>query len=107
MTTVPEYIRSIQIRIETIAETESHPGETGVTLEETLAALTNPGRRRVKMLLDHVQGASRDAHERKAADLIRRRAARAWYGEGVSFVGGSWVGLVRSSAREGIEDSSG
>jgi hypothetical protein len=107
VTTVPEHIRSIQIRIETIAETESHPGETGVTLEETLAALTEPGRRRVKMLLDHIHAASLDLHGRKAADLIRRRAARAWYGEGVSFVGGSRVGLVRSSAREGIEDSSG
>jgi ribosomal protein S15P/S13E len=106
VTTVPEHIRSIQIRIETIAETESHPGETGVTLEESLAALTEPGRRRVKMLLDHLHAASHDLHERKAADLIRRRAARVWYGEGVSFVGGSGVGLVRSSAREETQDSS-
>ena len=107
MTTVPEHIRSIQIRIETIAETESRPGETGVTLEKTLAALTEPGRRRVKMLLDHINATSHDAQERKAADLIRRRAARAWYGECVSFMGGSRVGLLPSSAREGIEDSSG
>ena len=88
MTTVPEHIRSIQIRIETIAKADSHPGETGVTLEETLAALTEPGRRRVKMLLDHIHADSHDPHERKAADLIRRRAARAWYGQGVSFFGG-------------------
>jgi hypothetical protein len=74
VTTVPEHIRSIQIRIETIAETESRPGETGVTLEKTLAALTEPGRRRVKMLLDHINATSHDAQERKAADLIRRRA---------------------------------
>jgi hypothetical protein len=78
MRTTPEHLRSIQIRIETIAENESHPGETGLTLDETLAALTELGRRRVKMLLDDIHAASHDPHERTAADLIRRRAARVW-----------------------------
>jgi hypothetical protein len=51
MTTVAQHIRSIQVRIETIAEKESHPGETGASLDETLAALTEAGRRRVAMPL--------------------------------------------------------
>ena len=76
MTTLPEHLRRIQVRIETIAETESHPGETGVSLDETLAALREAGRRRVMMLLDHIRTASHDPQERDAADLIRRRAAR-------------------------------
>jgi hypothetical protein len=84
MRTTPEHLRSIQIRIETIAESESRPGETGVTLDETLAALTEPGRRRVNMLLDHIHEASHDPHKRKAVDLIRRRAARVWCENGVS-----------------------
>jgi Trm5-related predicted tRNA methylase len=35
-------LRPVPIRIETIAETESRPGETGVTLEEALAACPSP-----------------------------------------------------------------
>ena len=84
MRTTPEHLRSLQVRIETIAENESRPGETGVTLDETLAALTASGRRRVKTLLDDIHAATHDPHKRKAADLIRKRAARVWCGEGVS-----------------------
>ena len=83
MRTTPEHLRSIQIRIETIAENASRPGKTGVTLDETLPALTEPGRRRVKMLLDHIHAASHDPHKRKAADLVRRRAAGLWWEDGV------------------------
>ena len=107
MTTVTDPLRAIQVRIETIAETESHPGETGISLEETLAALTGPGRRRVKMLLDHIHATSRDPLERKAADLIRRRAAEAWSAGEVSFAGTSRIGLVRASTREPPSDGSG
>ena len=86
MTTVPQCLRHIQLRIETIAETASRSRETGVSLDETLAALTEPGRRRVLILLDRVGAVSNDAHEREAADLIRRRAARVWYGEAVTLL---------------------
>jgi hypothetical protein len=85
MTTVAQHFRSIQIRIETIAEKESVPGETGVSLDETLAALTEAGRRRVTMLLDRIRAFSEDPNEQTAADHIRRRAVRAWYGASVSF----------------------
>jgi hypothetical protein len=104
MPRIAERIRAIQVRIETIAETESRPGQTGVSLEETLAALTEPGRRRVTMLLDHIRVASLDVHERKAADVIRRRAVRVWYGESVALVGGVWVGMVRASAQDKVND---
>jgi hypothetical protein len=87
MTTVAQHIRSIQIRIETIAEKESLPGETGESLDETLAALTEAGRRRVRMLLDRIRAFSEDPNERTAAGHIRRRAARAWYGPSVTLVG--------------------
>ena len=99
MTNLDHHLRAIQVRIETIAETESNPGETGISLEETLAALTEPGRSRVKILLDHIHAAARDPQERTAADLIRRRAAEAWYGEVVSFAGASSVGLVLAPMR--------
>src|SRR5215211_6014409 len=55
MTTVAQHIRFIQIRIETIADKESLPGETGMSLDETLAALTEAGCRRVAMLLDRIR----------------------------------------------------
>jgi len=90
MTTVAEHIRFIQIRIETIAEKESLPGETVMSLDETLAALTEAGRRRVAMLLDRIRAFSEDPNERTAAEQIRRRAARAWYGPSVSFVGSTF-----------------
>ena len=98
MTTVPECLRQIQVRIETIAETESHPGQTGVSLEETLAALTAPGRRRVMMLLDRIRAVSNDPNERSAADIMRRRAARVWYGESVAFAGSTGLGTAQASA---------
>ena len=88
MTTVVQHIRSIQVWIETKAEKESVPGEAGVSLDETLTALTEAGRRRVMMLLDRIRAFSEDPNERTAADHIRRRAARAWCGPSVRFTGG-------------------
>ena len=87
MITVAQHIRFIQVRIETIAEKESLPGETGLSLDATFAALTEAGRRRVTMLLDRIRAFSEDPNERTAADHIRKRAARAWYGDTVTFVG--------------------
>jgi hypothetical protein len=78
MPKVAERIRAIQVRIESIAETESLPGETGVSLDETLAALTQAGRRRVAMMLNYICVASRDPYERKAAEFVRMRAAHTW-----------------------------
>ena len=98
MTTVAECLRLIQVRIETIAETES-PGETGVSLDETLAALTEPGRRRVMMLLDRIRAVSTDPNEQTAADIMRRRAARAWYGESVTFARVTVGGALRGPAQ--------
>ena len=91
MNTVAQHIRSIQVRIETIAEKESRPGETGLSLDETLAGLTEAGRRRVMMLLDRIRAFSDDPNERTAADHIRKRAARAWYGASVSFAGDTFA----------------
>src|SRR5215213_4345891 len=90
MITVAQHIRFIQVRIETIAEKESLSDGTGLSLDETLAALTEAGRRRVTMLLDRIRAFSEDPNERTAADHIRRRAARAWYGPSVSFVGSTF-----------------
>jgi hypothetical protein len=104
MTTVLECLRQIQVRIETIAETESRSGETGVSLEETLAALTEPGRRRVMMLLDRIRAVSNDPNERSAADIMRRRAARVWYGEFITFAGGTGLGTAQASAQGKDDD---
>ena len=87
MTTVAQHVRSIQVRIESIAEKESVPRETGVSLDETLVALTEAGRRRVTMLLDRIRAFSEDPHERTAAEHIRRRAATVWYGPSVYWAG--------------------
>src|SRR5215212_10371439 len=38
------------------------------------------------ILLDRMGMVSKDAHEREAADLIRRRAAPVWYGKAVTLV---------------------
>jgi hypothetical protein len=77
---VERHIVRLQVRIETIAENESVPGPTGLTLPETLAALTEKGRRRVLMLLERVQVFSDNADERAAAEHIRRLAETAWSG---------------------------
>jgi hypothetical protein len=68
----------LQVRIETIAENESVPGETGLSLEATLAALTARGRRRVTMLLEHVRAFSTDPDEQAAAGHIRELAEHMW-----------------------------
>ena len=85
MSRVIEHVRSIQVRVESIAEKGSRPGETGVSLDETLASPTEAGCRRGTMLLDRIRAFSEDPNERTAAEMIRRRAARAWYGASVSF----------------------
>jgi hypothetical protein len=75
---VARYLVRLQVRIETIAENDSVPGETGLSLQETLAALTERGRRRVTMLLEHVRAFSADPDERAAADRIGQVAEKAW-----------------------------
>ena len=77
---IERHIVRLQVRIETIAENESLPGPTGLSLEETLAALTSKGRRRVLMLLERVQAFSEEADERAAAEHIKRLAEYAWSG---------------------------
>jgi len=77
----------LQSRIESIAETSSKPGPAELGLDDTLAHLTLVGRRRVIMLLERVLAFSNDDAERAAAEHIRQRTARVWYGGSVSFSG--------------------
>jgi hypothetical protein len=77
MSTTRHLVR-LQVRIETIAENDSVPGETGLSLEDTLAALTARGRLRVRMLLEHVRAVSTDPDEQAAADHIREMAELVW-----------------------------
>jgi hypothetical protein len=84
MTVVRHLIR-LQARIEGIAETASVPGRAGLHLDETLAALDLVGPRRVTLLLELIKAFSNDLNERAAADHIRTRAVRAWYGPSLSF----------------------
>ncbi len=79
------HLMRLQSRIETIATNHSVPGKTGLSLDETLAALDRVGRRQVTMLLEMVQAFSDDVDEKAAAEHVRMRAARAWYGPSVSF----------------------
>jgi hypothetical protein len=81
---VIHHLALIQARIEKIATQDSAAG-TGASLDETLARLTHAARRRVTMLLGRIRAFSDDPQERAAVDVIRRRAARAWYGSSVSF----------------------
>jgi hypothetical protein len=76
MNTEDEF-RQLQVRIETIAEDESIPGPTGVSLEDTLVGLTATGRRRVQKLLDR-EALSGNPERREAAERIRQMAERAW-----------------------------
>lgn len=82
---VAHHIIRLQVRIETIAENHSVPGARGLGLDETLAGLNLVGRRRVTMMLERVWAFSDDTDEQAAAEHVRMRAARAWYGSFVSF----------------------
>ncbi|WP_046868587.1 hypothetical protein [Microvirga massiliensis] len=83
--TIVHHLIGLQARIEGIAATTSVRCQAGVHLDEMLAALNLTGRRRVAMLLELVKAFSNDHDEQAAADHIRMRAARAWYGSSVSF----------------------
>ena len=76
---IEDKLHQLQARIETIAEDESVPGPTGVSLDETLAALTVAGRRRVLMLLEK-EALSNDPEQRRAAECIRQLGERVWSG---------------------------
>jgi hypothetical protein len=84
---IAEHLVRLQVRIETIAENASVPGRAGLNLDDTLAALNLNGRRRVMMLCEVIKAFSEDPDEKAAAEHIRLRAARAWYGASVSFSG--------------------
>ena len=75
---ITRHLVRLQVRIETIAENHSVPGETGLSLEDTLAALTARGRRRVTMLLEHARTFSTDPDEQAAAGHIRQLAELVW-----------------------------
>ena len=68
----------LQARIETIAENHSVPGATGLSLEDTLAALTPEGRSHVVRLLERAHAVSDDPAEQAAAAHIRQLAERTW-----------------------------
>jgi hypothetical protein len=68
----------LQARIETIAENHSVPGATGLSLEDTLAALTPEGRSHVVRLLERAHAVSDDPGEQAAATHIRQLAERTW-----------------------------
>jgi hypothetical protein len=81
---VVAHLARLQARIETVAENNSRPGPAGLGLEDTLAGLDLIGRRRVKMMLEMIEAFSDEADEKAAAQHIRVRAVRAWYGSTVS-----------------------
>ncbi len=54
------------------------PGQAGLSLEDTLAALTPSGRRNVLMLLERLRAFADDPDERAAAEHIRELAETAW-----------------------------
>jgi hypothetical protein len=84
---VAHHLIRLQLRVEAIAENHSVPGKAGLDLNDTLGGLDLVGRRRVKMLLERIRAFSNDPDEKAAADYIQMRAARAWYGSSVSFMG--------------------
>jgi hypothetical protein len=49
------------------------PGQTGLSLQDTLVALTPKGRSHVTMLLERVSACSEDPDEQAAADHVRSR----------------------------------
>jgi hypothetical protein len=69
----------LQVRIETIAENHSVPGLTGLSLEDTLAALTPEGRHHVTTLLERARALDDPAAQGAAAHIMQL-AGRNWSG---------------------------
>ena len=74
---LPCHLVRLQVRIETIAENHSVEGRTGLSLEDTLAALTPKGRCHVTRLLERTRACS-EPDEQAAAAQIRQLAERIW-----------------------------
>lgn len=81
---ISHHLLRFQTRIETIAENHSVPGRTGLSLDDTFAALDLVGRRHVQMLLEMVKAFSDDDNEKAAAEHLRLRADRVWHGSSLS-----------------------
>jgi hypothetical protein len=75
---VARHLDRLQVRIETIAENHSVPGQTGLSLQDTLVALTPKGRSHVTMLLERVSACSEDPDEQAAADHVRYLVEQTW-----------------------------
>ena len=75
---IARHLVRLQVRIETIAENHSVEGRTGLSLEDTLSALTLKGRSYVAMLLERTRAFSDDPDEQAAAHHIRQLAERTW-----------------------------
>lgn len=75
---VAHHLDRLQARIETLAENHSVPGMTGLSLEDTLTALTPQGRSKVAMWLERLRAESADPDEQAAAAHITRLAHRTW-----------------------------
>jgi hypothetical protein len=75
---VAHHVVRLQVRIETIAENHSVPGQTGVSLTDTLSALTPRGRSLVRMLLERVRAFSDRPDELAAAAHILAIAEQTW-----------------------------
>ncbi len=68
----------IQSKIEEIAEQAGVSFQNGVSLEDMLAALPQPERRRVQLFLQGVKAQSDDRTVQQAADEFLSVASRAW-----------------------------
>ena len=62
--TIARHLARLHVLIETIAEHNSVRDSAGLSLEDTLSALTPTGRDRVAMLLEKVRAFSNDPDER-------------------------------------------
>jgi hypothetical protein len=78
---VERHLARLQVSIETIAESHSRPGPAGIELRDTLSALDEKGRRRVRAFLDRIVAFGQDPEEREAAGRVLHLAAEVWGGE--------------------------
>jgi hypothetical protein len=74
----PASLSAVQSRIDDIADQAGVEGAARLNVDDTLAALPWPYRRRLVLTLQSLQAFSPDSDVQQAAELFQLRAARVW-----------------------------
>ncbi|MBQ0820816.1 hypothetical protein KBI52_11425 [Microvirga sp. HBU67558] len=74
----PASLSAVQRRIEDVADQAGVEGAARLNVDDTLAALPWPYRRRLVLTLQSLQAFSPDPDVQRAAEFFQLKAARAW-----------------------------